>query len=297
VQVVRKALEKFFLIYLLLFASADAEEIVAPGVTMFGISGLSGALVTYVVVDHELNEVEILTAISNRILKIEAGIDCNESPSNISARQIASYLTFCVPELRTELRGRQHLPEALFIDDFFIESGAVIALSGGYMSSFSPPIPLGYLRSEGMNFGEKHESWLTAGVFCVNSEKAEIREMKSASMIEGDCLQAGPIIVRNGINRYSATAGISIDELRLVNSVQEQAFVCINMADEIILGISEPIGLREFSSILVGDVGCVDALRLSGQNSAGLALTGRVLGSRELPLHNAIGVFPKSGAE
>lgn len=164
---------------------------------------------------------------------------------------------------------------------------ASVIINGGYMSGFTPPKALGLVRINKKNITTSHNTWLGEGMICFTRKKVFIGTFKQEDMLYDDCLQSGPLIVQNGKNRYSGDLDISAGEKRLENSVQNQSFACSTTENSIILGVSKPITLRELTDTII-QLGCNNALRLSGAETAGMVVDGRLYGNSDLPLHNVI---------
>ncbi|MCG5249056.1 phosphodiester glycosidase family protein [Methylorubrum extorquens] len=185
--------------------------------------------------------------------------------------------------------------KGLFIDDYFEISRAKLVISGGYMSSFSPPIALGYLRVGGRQINPLHKSWITSGYFCTTGTEWTIepatKELPPTRY--KDCLQAGPLFIDEGVDRYVLGGTISVNERKLAESEQIQAFVCSNKNGQLLFGVVDEIRLDKLSKWLVERGKCHSALRLSGSTSAGLRVKDQLFGSNDLPLTDAIAVLPK----
>jgi uncharacterized protein YigE (DUF2233 family) len=187
-------------------------------------------------------------------------------------------------------------PRTLFLGDYIERaSGANVVISGGYMASFSPPRPLGFIKVDGKQIGSPHTSWLGTGMFCTDGQHVKIgpfEELKSDKNFP-DCIQSGPLLINDGLVRYDSGEKVSAGEEKLVSSVQEQAFICIDSNNKVILGVSEPIRLDEFSQLLSSKLNCQNALRLTGQRTAGLQTRLKLFGYDEFPLYSVIAVLPK----
>ena len=83
---------------------------------------------------------------------------------------------------------------------------------------------------------------------------------------------------------------------KLLDSVQNQSFVCVGKEGDIIFGLSEPMTLEALLPILVeqtanGGLGCKAAIRLSGSITAGLYADGKlVTGSDDVLLPDVLTV-------
>lgn len=189
--------------------------------------------------------------------------------------------------------GKSGSSRALYLGDYIGRDDAKIIVSGGYMSSFSPPKPLGLVKVKGIQINPPHTTWLGKGMFCTDGRQIKIGsfELKSAEAFS-DCLQSGPLLIRDGKVRYDADAPIESGEDKLVNSVQSQAFICVDANDQVKLGVSDPIQLDAFSRFLKTELKCRDALRLTGHFTAGLQIGPKLHGSDEFPLPSVIAVSP-----
>jgi hypothetical protein len=61
-----------------------------------------------------------------------------------------------------------------FLKDYRTLYRAKAVLSGGYIASFSPPMALGLVKSNGVVANEFHKSWLTEGFFCSDVGRVKI---------------------------------------------------------------------------------------------------------------------------
>ncbi len=189
--------------------------------------------------------------------------------------------------------GRTASSRARYLGDYIGEQNARIVVSGGYMSSFSPPKALGLVKVGGRQISSPHTTWLGAGMVCTDGRQVRISkydERKSSSL--PDCLQSGPLLVVGGKVEYPKS-DIDHGEKKLVNSKQNQAFICIDKEKNIKLGISDQITLDKFSTFLEDGLHCLDALRLTGHFTAGLQIDRDLYGNDKYPLPSVIAVAPK----
>jgi hypothetical protein len=191
-------------------------------------------------------------------------------------------------------RNQPEVTDGLFLIDLGDRHRPLAMLSGGYLQSFAPPRSLGYLKVAGDELNRPHKSWLVAGVFCTGGLQWTIEPFGDPAEMDGypDCLQTGPFLVRDGEDRYRDLERISASERKLVQSNSEQVFICLTAESHALLGYTTKMTGNELSSFAVEQLGCVDALRLSGHVTAGLWLDGKIYGNSEIPLTNAIAVFP-----
>lgn len=170
-----------------------------------------------------------------------------------------------------------------------------VILAGGYLSSFVPPEPLGLTKVDGEIISRAHESWLTSALFCVGENGPEILPYAAEAPARfEDCLQAGPMIVADGASRYP-TDDLEAGEAKLAARVVIHSFVCIDGDGHLVMGMSSEASLDELGPALVDGVGCRNAMRLTGSDTAGLYLRGTgLLGENRYGLPNAIAVFDVS---
>ncbi len=70
--------------------------------------------------------------------------------------------------------GTAGSPRALYLGDYIGQQNAKIIVSGGYMSSFSPPKALGLVKVKGTQINPPHTTWLGKGMFCTNGRQVKI---------------------------------------------------------------------------------------------------------------------------
>ena len=190
-------------------------------------------------------------------------------------------------------RNPERMPQGFFLENYLVQYNAIAVSSGGYMSSYSPPMTLGFLKSNGMSVARPHNSWLTNGLFCSNADRAAIQlvgaEFEPPSF--RDCLQAGPVLLRDG---SPPPISANIGYAKLAQSVQEQTFICIDSQKRIVLGVTDKINFPALVEFLSSSrTGCVDALRLTGLDTAGLRDRKKLYGHDDYLFPSAIGVIPK----
>jgi len=191
----------------------------------------------------------------------------------------------------------ERAPRGYFLQDYQRRYNAIAALSGGYIETFSPPTALGFIKSNGTVTDAMHKSWLTDGIFCSDKGSASIWQIDEASDAVNmrDCLQAGPLLIYRG--RVFGN-GIDIQNSgfkKLARSVQAQGFVCIDKEGFVLLGISDAIDLSSFVEILRSPpINCIDALRLTGKETAGLRVADEFLfGKDEYLFPSALAIISR----
>ena len=182
--------------------------------------------------------------------------------------------------------------EGLFLSDFAKMSGADAVLSGGYLQSFQPVVPLGLTRTQGRDRGPLHDSWLTDSLFCADGGGWRIGPAVAGAELSGDCLQAGPALVEEGADAYAGDPALPEAEAALLLSEQASPFLCIRGDGALAMGLSLTGTVRELSAVLAGAFGCREAMRLSGSVTAGLWESGAgIEGFNELRLANVVALY------
>jgi hypothetical protein len=159
------------------------------------------------------------------------------------------------------------------LEDYQKRFRANVVLSGGYLSSFSPPIPLGLLKSANVAISRPHSSWLFDGLICVESAAPwfEIDRYSNSEQTTKcrDALQAGQLLVQAG------NGALHLDDRnqRLVNIGQERAFVCTDHQSRVILGVTTKMLEMPLVNILRSKpFDCSEAISLSGHITAGILI-------------------------
>jgi uncharacterized protein YigE (DUF2233 family) len=149
---------------------------------------------------------------------------------------------------------------------------AAAAVSGGFITSYAFPRPVGLVMANGRTLNAGSASRLLSGVLCVEATGGiEIRFYKSTGAQELACvdaLQSGPLLIEPG-----AKIGISASEP--ADRVAQRAVVCIDSRGWPLFVYSSRTSLYDLAGILArgpdaGGFGCTAALNLSGESDAGL---------------------------
>ncbi len=186
----------------------------------------------------------------------------------------------------------ERMPQGFLLSDYLTRYNAVAVMSGGYIDSYSPPTALGFVKSNGTLVAPPHKSWLTNGLFCSDVGRAVIQSSSPVSNKSDfrDCLQAGPLLLSAGHALTEHGAGYQ----KLAQSLQEQGFICIDSQSRVLIGVSDKINLLTLIEFLsLPEIGCKDALRLTGLDTAGLRDRNHLFGHDEYLFPNAIGILPK----
>ena len=153
-----------------------------------------------------------------------------------------------------------------------------IAISGGFMSSLYPPLPIGFVKSSGVVTNRRHKNESFNGVICIDEHNVVIEHIDKLEGLESwpDCLQSAPLVLKDRVKSFDNgwfPERFSLDQ-------HLRAFAAVDSSRQLILGIIESVSLDEMYDAILSvtldeDVVIVDALNLSGGTSAGLGFKHR----------------------
>lgn len=192
------------------------------------------------------------------------------------------------------------IPDGLAMRDFADLTGAVAVLAGGYVASFSPVQPLGYVRSGSRVSSRSHRSWLVDAMLCANWREFELGlfdALYPKRESYADCLQIGPMVVLDGKRYFGGGGSLSSAATKLLKANQRQGFVCRDAGGALLIGVSAETALDDFIPFLAkpaaqGGLGCQAAARVTGSTTATLATPGGVFGPDKYLLPTAIAILP-----
>jgi hypothetical protein len=162
------------------------------------------------------------------------------------------------------------------LSSFLEHSGALAVVSGGFLKSFYPPIPLGFVMRARTVVNRASRDDLQTGLLTVRNGRPFIGPFsETATAGADDGLQSGPLLVRGGQSALPRSEGLTATTRGLIERASQRAFVAVLADDRVLIGLTEPTTLPDLVSVLtkapsVGGLGCVDALNLSGSTAAGL---------------------------
>jgi hypothetical protein len=201
--------------------------------------------------------------------------------------------------LRASLRGHRvglAIPQGKETGDtlvgFLERYKAKAVVSGGFVKSFYPPLPLGLVKQNGQVINRGASADLLNGVLLMQAGRVAIEGFRGTEELTGwgDALQAGPLLVRT---RRSAlptdTSGLMPSTRKLIGNEYSRAFVAILPGDQVALAFSGPVTLPALVDFLTrsaaqGGLGCLDALNFTGDRTCGLLVR---VGGRELLVGNS----------
>jgi hypothetical protein len=155
---------------------------------------------------------------------------------------------------------------------------AVVAISGGFMKSYYPPIPLGMVKHAGTVLNRGVKSDLLTGILLAKGKKISIvpYSQDQCNSEWRECLQSGPLLASGGVAaKLLPDKTDSKSTQTMVSGRYIRAFVAILPGDEVLLGITGEVSLPALQEYLLrpanrGGLGCTAAINLSGNVSAGL---------------------------
>ena len=176
------------------------------------------------------------------------------------------------------------------------ETGARAVLSGGFLQSYSPALPMGYVQVNGEIINRPHSVGLFNGAIVLGGIKADVIRVSSekefysfgelgspssggsqSATQRRDYLQSGPLLVFGG---QEFLEHADQDTLNDLEGLYNRAFFCVSQRGRSILGVTGKIRLTDLARILAtdqqsGGLGCDAALNLSGARSASIVFRGK----------------------
>ena len=185
--------------------------------------------------------------------------------------------------------------------DFLNREAAAVAFTGGYLRTFAPPAPTGYLLVDGVELNPiVRDDPVVNAILCLGrgvSASTVVRVIPARTFRRKapheDCIQAGPLLIEEGVAGYDLGRR---DRLNRLSGEFERAFLALNAKRSIILGVSSRTTLHQLRQILMappeaGGFGAQSALILTGATTAGMEVRGGLgysFGTTSTPLANAI---------
>jgi hypothetical protein len=123
----------------------------------------------------------------------------NNNETDATARVISSSSTNNAKKYGFEVAS------SMTLSDYYFSTGAIAAVSGGFIASFSPPVPLGAIFVDGRQVSRETSTWLGTGMFCDSKNKYYVGLYDSGKAhLFADCIQAGPLFIQGGNLRYDS---------------------------------------------------------------------------------------------
>ncbi len=170
-----------------------------------------------------------------------------------------------------------------------------IVQSGGFLTSWAPPYPLGYVKIQGTEYNRVHNSWLTTGTFCTDGKKFSIFRLQNNGQFLNwpSCVQAGPMTIENGKNVLDTRKNTEF----VTKFSHRQSFLCEKADGILLMGVAENVKLSHLSQVMVkseasGGLGCKNAVTLMGKGMSGILIIDKThavpIGNVDAPLPYAI---------
>jgi hypothetical protein len=235
-----------------------------------------------------------------RFAPVAPGLDFLDTVLQVPGRQLRltiARVAYRGPFIVRLAATRDPSRGGLSLGDFEQQQRAAVVLSGGFLRSFYPPVPAGFLKVGGEVLNRWAKDPVLNGYVWLGPHGARIAEANSDSVPQpaADGLQTGPLMVLGGrVDKGMwRTRGLSAES-------DERAFIAVDSQGNILLGHTSPVALGSLARLLAsnvedGGLGIRGAVNLSGDVNAGLrvrALKFRV-GDNTVQLHNAFVVVPR----
>jgi hypothetical protein len=184
---------------------------------------------------------------------------------------------------------------------FLAQEGAAIAFTGGYLRSFAPPQPTGYLMVDGVELSPiVRDDRVVDAIVCLGRGTSALTSISVAPASRfqrkdghEDCIQAGPLLIRDGSASYDLGRK---DRLGRLSGDFERAFLMLKQDGRLILGVSSSASLKSVQEVLLapeaeGGFAAAAAVILTGSTTAGMEVAGGLgfsFGTTSTPLPNAL---------
>ena len=179
--------------------------------------------------------------------------------------------------------------------EFQRQSNSSVLLSGGFLKSFFPAIPLGLVISKERVVNRSVSGDELTGILVLRDGVPAIRAFGGDRDVEKwqDALQSGPLLISDGRSQLPPPGTKLLPSTQnLIEKQYNRAFVALLPDNRVLMGITGPITLPALVELLTQAFGSRSAVNLSGAGSAGLLVRagGRLVsvGSVETQLPNAI---------
>jgi hypothetical protein len=183
---------------------------------------------------------------------------------------------------------------SMTISDYYFDANPIAVVSGGFLRRYSPPTPSGMLIINNRQISRETLTWSGKGMFCADDQGYFVgRFDQDKANSYSDCVQSGPLFIEDGNVRYEAESKISEEEINWVNQIVMQAFVCVASDGNLVFGVSTAMGLDFFAKLAKKRLKCVNAIRLTGDDTAGLYYARNLIGNDDLPLTSVIAIFQR----
>lgn len=182
---------------------------------------------------------------------------------------------------RAQYSGKLESPESanslINLRDYGERLYIMAAINGGFLASYSPPVPAGLLKIDGKILSNlAPNDPVMDAVVCVGNDTNFYTVARFANNPSpSDCIQTGPLLI---IGQREVVSDNPVDkeiDYPFVSGRFERAFIGRDVNGATVIGWTSTIDLISLSQLLVGSIesggfGLTDAAALPGKNSAGL---------------------------
>jgi hypothetical protein len=214
---------------------------------------------------------------------------------------VISYIAIDPARHRLDIVLSDDARDGSTLRQFLAQEHAAIAFTGGYLRSFAPPEPTGYLLIDGVELSPiVRDDRVVDAVICLGRPGSGQTAVWVAAAsrfrrtdAHEDCIQAGPLLIRDGKGSYDLGRN---DRLGRLSGDFERAFLAVGQHGQLILGVSSSASLRSLQEVLLapeeqGGLAAHTAVVLTGATTAGMEVAGGLgysFGTTSTPLPNAL---------
>jgi hypothetical protein len=237
------------------------------------------------------------TAASARLTfqQLEPGLESASTEIEASLRAKITVVRVSLRSHRVGLAVPPRGENGKTLTEFQRLTGAKVTLSGGFMTSFLPPIPLGLVKQNGVVINRAASGDLLTGALAFKSGRPTIKPWRGFRADEWEAsLQSGPLLLDEGRSALpDSTSGLQPSTRALIEGRYARAVVVSAPPDMFALLVSEPVSLTGLVNVLMREFGPrATAVNLSGATTAGLLVAvgakRQTIGHDTLSLTNVI---------
>lgn len=191
---------------------------------------------------------------------------------------------------------------------FFRNEKAKIAISGGFLKTLYPPLPIGFVKTEFGILSSEHYNGYQEGYVGITDGRAFIErfpERKNIHQLEDSktegILQSWPLLLYNGnVSPKIIEFQNGLESTPFIRNQAIRLFVASDKEGFMLFGMTGPMSLLDLTVILKtnrseGGLGCNNAINLSGTKYASIILETPGVnlrkGSTSIRIANAIVVY------
>lgn len=233
------------------------------------------------------------------------GLNSNGHPLNVLLKAaddaVVSYVEIDPRRHRLDVALSAAPGDGSTLREFLNAASAAVAFTGGYLRTFAPPTPTGYLLVDGAELNPiVRDDPVVNAVLCFGRGPSVVTAVRLVPArkfrrreTDEDCVQAGPLLIDGGEGVYDLRRK---DRLNRLAGEFERAFLGLDQRGSIILGVSSRTSLQRMRDLLLasreaGGLAMRSAVILTGASTAGMEVGGGLgysFGTTSTPLPNAI---------